>query len=143
MRAAQSRWIALASGLILSACQSIVPNAIQVNRAISTPVGLSTPSAEFTTTLSSTVVIVISSTATLLPTSQFTPIPSFTPANNQVTETPLIIPDIPVSGTDTPVLVTGMLITEIAISRAIPESEVAEMLQRALMKASLALPAAL
>jgi len=36
-----------------------------------------------------------------------------------------------------------MLITEIAMSRSIPAPEVAEMLHRALLKASLALPPAL
>ena len=103
MRAAQLLWIALASGLLLTACQLLIPGVTQVNRAVTTPVLPSTPSPEFTATVTSTASIAILTTPAIFPTSLFTPIPSFTPAYSQVTETPLILPDTTVLETDTPI----------------------------------------
>jgi hypothetical protein len=99
--------IALASGLILTACLPAISDNKRVNPILQTPVLESTPSGEFTTTKTSTASIELSSTATLIPTSQFTPIPSFTSAVEPAIEVPLIVTAIPIS-------VTGIFISDTA-----------------------------
>jgi hypothetical protein len=76
-RAVVAGRIAITSGLMLTACMPVVSETTQIAPTAQPPILGSTPSVEFTTTKTSDG-IDTKPTSTPIPTSQFTPIPSFT-----------------------------------------------------------------
>jgi hypothetical protein len=96
--------IAFTSVVLLTACAPVIPDNVQGNPTLQTPVSALSPSAIATTSLTATLTIETISTAIFLPASQFTPIPSFTTTAGPGVEIPATAADFLISVTDTPII---------------------------------------
>ena len=116
IRVALAGFVALASGLILTACLPFIPGPSPITRSSPSSASVQTPSLEITASPLPTLTIAPSSTFSPVPTGTFTPIPSFTSTigSTGAPVTASFTTAVDMAGTALPLNVTAILVTDTA-----------------------------